>query len=109
MTFWKSSSGSGPPRADHPAGRADPGAVDGDPQLAELRRRVDRGLHLRLVPHVGGHEAARARRARRRAAAPGEDGQVDDDDRRAVGGEPAGGGAAEAGGAAGDERDGGRR
>jgi hypothetical protein len=40
-TRAKASSGSGPALAEHPARRADAGAVDGDPQRAELAARVD--------------------------------------------------------------------
>ena len=46
--------------ADDAAGRRDAGAVDGDAQLAERRGALDRGLHLRLVAHVGGDEVGAA-------------------------------------------------
>ena len=47
--------------AEHPAGRADAGAVDHHAQRAELAGRVEGRAHRGLVGHVGGGEHARRR------------------------------------------------
>ena len=111
MTVLNVSSASGPPRPMTRPGVATPAQLTAIRSSPSSRGAVDRGLHLRLVAHVGGDEDGTALALgvelvdeRRGGGAL----EVDDDDGRAVGDEAAGGGAAEAGAATGDDGDGGR-
>ena len=105
MTFWKSSSGSGPRLPTTRPGVPTPAQLTAIAQRPELARCVDRRLHLGLVAHVGGHEARAVAELCGQLRAGG-GGQVEDDHGRSRLVQSAGRGTAEAGGAPGDERDG---